>query len=151
MSREKTIRALLVGGPMYDGLYARIPDFERQTGLGVEVVGRLPHPELSQESQVDEAGRGALPVRRSAFAAMREEDKTDPGKAHHLDLLEQTSDDLIIPPRFAAYPDCEDAIWHGLQKVMTGVLSPRDGVREAARAVADIVSRSAQPQPLEVR
>ena len=103
----------------------------------------------SLESQVDEAGRGALPVRRSAFAAMRDEAKTDPRKARRLDLLAETSDDLIIPPRFAAYPDCEDAIWHGLQKAMTGALSPRDAVHEAARAVAEVLSRRAQP--LEVR
>lgn len=101
------------------------------------------------ESQLDEARRGALPARRSAFEAMREEAKADPRQTHRLDLLARTSDDLIIPPRFAAYPDCEDAIWHGLQKAMTGVLSPHDAVHEAARAVAEVVSRSAQP--LEVR
>src|SRR5688572_3998946 len=43
----KTVRAVLVGGPMYDGLYETIPAFERESGLRVEVVARLPHPELN--------------------------------------------------------------------------------------------------------
>src|SRR5918995_1599291 len=47
MSRAKTVRAVLVGGPMYDGLYGTIPAFERESGLRVEVVARLPHPELN--------------------------------------------------------------------------------------------------------
>lgn len=109
----------------------------------------LLHFLTSRESQLDEAERGALPVRRSAFAAMREAAESDPRKARRLDLLAQTSDDLIIPPRFAAYPDCEDAIWRGLQKAMTGVLSPRGAMGEAARAVAAIMSR--QALTLEVR
>jgi multiple sugar transport system substrate-binding protein len=103
----------------------------------------------SVEAQVDEARRGALPVRRSAFEAMREEAKADPRKHLRLDLLARTTDDLIIPPRFAAYPECEDAIWHGLQKAMTGVLSPHDAVHEAARAVAGVVAP--RDQTLEVR
>ena len=36
--RHQTVRALLVGGPMYDSLYDRIPAFEEATGLRVEVI-----------------------------------------------------------------------------------------------------------------
>ena len=53
MSRHQTIRALLVGGPMYDGLYARLPEFERQTGRRVEIVAELPHPELNARVKHD--------------------------------------------------------------------------------------------------
>ena len=57
MSRNHTVRALLVGGPMYDPLYARISAFERASGLRVEVVDRLPHPELNARVKRDfEAG-----------------------------------------------------------------------------------------------
>jgi multiple sugar transport system substrate-binding protein len=45
--RQKIVRALLVGGPMYDPLYDAIPAFERAYGLTVEIVDRLPHPELN--------------------------------------------------------------------------------------------------------
>jgi ABC-type glycerol-3-phosphate transport system substrate-binding protein len=91
---------------------------------------------------VDEARRGALPVRRSAFDTMRGEAKGDPRKEQRLELLSDTSEDLIVPPRFAAYPDCEDAIWQGLQKAMTGVLPPKAAVEEAARACAAVVDRA---------
>ena len=43
----RELRVLLVGGPMYDSLYARLPEFERQTGLRVELVAALPHPTLN--------------------------------------------------------------------------------------------------------
>ena len=32
---------------MYDPLYAAIPSFEEQSGVRVEVVAQLPHPELN--------------------------------------------------------------------------------------------------------
>jgi ABC-type glycerol-3-phosphate transport system substrate-binding protein len=96
----------------------------------------------SLDSQVDEARRGALPVRRSAFEAMRAEAKGDVRRARRLELLARTSEDLIIPPRFAAYPDCEDAIWHGIQRAMTGALPPKEAVEEAARACAAVVDRA---------
>ena len=42
---------------MYDPLYDRIPAFERATGLTVEIVDRLPHPELNAQVRRDfEAG-----------------------------------------------------------------------------------------------
>ena len=148
---DRTSLARLPGGSggrraAYAGCHSfAIPKATRN----LEGARELLHFFTSPEAQVDEAGRGALPVRRSAFEAMREGAKANPRKAQRLELLAQTSEELIIPPRFAAYPACEDAIWHGLQKAMTGVLSPRDAVHEAARAVAEIVSRSTQP--LEVR
>ena len=148
---DRTGLARLPGGfggrrAAYAGCHSfAIPKGARNREGAVELL----HFFTSRESQLDEARRGALPVGRSAFEAMREEAKADPRKAQRLDLLAETSDDLIIPPRFAAYPDCEDAIWHGLQKAMTGVLSPRDAIHEAAAAVASVVSQSAQP--LEVR
>jgi hypothetical protein len=73
---------------------------------------------------------------------MRAEAKGDLRMTRRLDLLSRTSEDLIIPPRFAAYPDCEDAIWHGIQKAMTGALSPKEAVEEAARACAVVVDRA---------
>jgi multiple sugar transport system substrate-binding protein len=42
-----TLRVLLVGGPMYDPLYARLAEFEAREGLQVEVAATLPHPELN--------------------------------------------------------------------------------------------------------
>jgi hypothetical protein len=53
---------------------------------------------------------------------------------------------MIIPPRFAAYPDCEDAIWRAVQRAMEGARTPAEAVREAGAAVERIVeSRVAAP------
>jgi len=46
---------------------------------------------------------------------------------------------MIIPPRFAAYPQCEDAIWQAVQQAMLGTLSPAAAVTHAATAVQVIV------------
>ena len=46
-ARRAVLRAAFVGGPMYDPLYAAVPALEAQTGVHVEVVAQLPHPELN--------------------------------------------------------------------------------------------------------
>lgn len=48
MERGKvTVRAALVGGPMYDRLYDAIAAFEQHAQGRVEIVAQLPHPELN--------------------------------------------------------------------------------------------------------
>lgn len=53
----RALRVLLVGGPMYDPLYARLPEFERRSGRRVQVAGALPHPALNARV-AEEFGRG---------------------------------------------------------------------------------------------
>jgi multiple sugar transport system substrate-binding protein len=51
------VRVALVGGPMYDPLYAAIPAFEKEVGVRVEIAAQLPHPELNAfVAQAFEAG-----------------------------------------------------------------------------------------------
>ncbi len=42
------LKAAFVGGPMYDGLYARLPEFEKRTGVRVEVGFKGDHPSLNE-------------------------------------------------------------------------------------------------------
>ena len=42
------LRVLLVGGPMYDPLYGRLPQFEEEHGVEVEVVVAPTHPDLNE-------------------------------------------------------------------------------------------------------
>ncbi|KAG0326007.1 hypothetical protein BGZ99_010301, partial [Dissophora globulifera] len=42
-----TLKIAVVGGPQYDRLYERLPLFEQETGLRVEIVFRGSHPELN--------------------------------------------------------------------------------------------------------
>ena len=86
----------------------------------------------SFDAQLGEARRGAIPCRASALAAVRAEAAADPGEARRWQLLAETEPTMIIPPRFAAYPQCEDALWRSVQRAMTGELSAADAVRHAA-------------------
>ena len=51
------LRILLVGGPMYDPLYARIGEFERREGASVEVAVAPSHPDLNERLE-EEFGSG---------------------------------------------------------------------------------------------
>jgi len=45
------LKALLVGGPMYDPLHTRIAEFEEIQGLSVETVVAPTHPDLNEQSK----------------------------------------------------------------------------------------------------
>jgi len=135
--------ALLPAGPSlrraaYAGChsFAVTRDAPNRRG-GVELLRFLTSP----KAQWTEARRGAMPVRASALAQIRAEVQADASAAHRFDLLTQTTEFLIIPPRFSAYPACEDALWRSLQKAMTGFLSPAAAIREAFVEVEEIVRR----------
>ena len=53
----KSLRVMLVGGPMYDPLYARIEEFEEREGMEVEAVVAPSHPELNERIE-EEFGSG---------------------------------------------------------------------------------------------
>ena len=55
---RKGLRVALVGGPMYDGLYNAIPQFERDTGITVEIGAKMLHPDLNDHIE-DVYTRGA--------------------------------------------------------------------------------------------
>lgn len=93
----------------------------------------------SFEAQLGEARRGAIPCRGSTLARVRQEAAGDPVQARRWDLLARTEQAMIIPPRFAAYPQCEDAIWRAIQRAMEGEWTPHDAVRRAAAAILPIV------------
>ena len=49
---------------------------------------------------------------------------------------------MIIPPRFAAYPKCEDAIWHAVQDAMDGRATADEALARAAADVAALVQEA---------
>ena len=97
----------------------------------------------SFEAQLGEARRGAIPCRQSALSSIRRDAAADPVETRRWALLEETQKTMIVPPRFAAYPQCEDAIWHNIQDAMEGRCSPREAVRRAATAIQPIVATHA--------
>ena len=86
-----------------------------------------------------EARRGAIPCRASALSSIRQEAHVDAVETRRWALLADAETTMIIPPRFAAYPRCEDTIWRGIQDAMEGRCSPREAVARAAAAIQPIV------------
>ncbi len=97
----------------------------------------------SFDAQLGEARQGAIPGRASALARVREEAAGDRAEASRWQLLAETEKTMIIPPRFAAYPRCEDAIWQAVQQAMVGKWTPEQAIERAAAEVQGIVDTHA--------
>lgn len=50
---QKHLDVAFIGGPQYDALYSRLPQFEQETGYTVNVRAQLPHPALN--AHIDQA------------------------------------------------------------------------------------------------
>jgi multiple sugar transport system substrate-binding protein len=144
-----TSLALLPEGPAgkraaYAGCHSfAIPRTARLPTLAAALVAHL----TSFEAQRGEARLGAIPCRASALAAIGREAAGDPVAAERWRLLAETEQAMIVPPRFASYPSCEDALWRAVQQAMIGVLSPDVAVRQAAAHVRSIVTAHAATGP----
>lgn len=86
------------------------------------------------ESQQREAAGGTLAPRPSLRRAAREAAPPGSRDARRWTILEETlATGLLIPPRFAAYPEVEDALWPPLQAGIVGSLPLPDALAAAAR------------------
>jgi multiple sugar transport system substrate-binding protein len=94
----------------------------------------------SGAAQLSEARLGAIPCRASALAAVRAERTDRPAEARRWELLAESQETMIIPPRFAEYPSCEDAIWRAVQQAMIGRAAGGDALSDAAARVRQIVA-----------
>ena len=134
--------ALLPLGPAdvraaYAGCHSfAIPRSARNREAALALLQHL----TSFAAQLGEARRGAIPCRVSALAAIRSEATFDHAENRRWQLLADTEPTMIIPPRFAAYPQCEDALWRSLQRAMVGDWTPVEAVRRAATDVQAIVA-----------
>ncbi len=94
----------------------------------------------SADSQKAEARLGGIPARMSAVRAVRRAVRDNPFEVRRWEMLAETmAKALIIPPRFARYPECEDAIWRSVQRALMGRLTPASAVKAAAIAVRKVV------------
>jgi multiple sugar transport system substrate-binding protein len=141
---DRTGIALLPTGPsghraVYAGCHSfAIPGRARNR----EGAARLVHDLTSTAAQLDEARCGAIPARLSALALIQAEASADPREAHRWDLLARTQEAMIIPPRFPAYPACEDALWRAIQRAIQGLITPQQAVAEGARQIAALFDRT---------
>jgi multiple sugar transport system substrate-binding protein len=109
------------------------------TARNVEGAAALLRHLTSPDAQLAEARLGAIPCRTSALARIREKAAADPVESRRWDLLAAAQEAMIIPPRFADYPRCEDAIWHSVQRAMIGDSTPQQAVAHAAAAIQSII------------
>ena len=137
--------ALLPAGPAgqraaYAGCHSfALPRASARRDAALALLGHL----TSFDAQLGEARRGAIPCRASALAAASAEATSDAAETRRWQLLADTEPVMIIPPRFASYPQCEDALWRSVQRAMIGELTPADAVRLAATDVRRIVAAHA--------
>jgi multiple sugar transport system substrate-binding protein len=137
--------ALLPAGPAgvraaYAGCHSfAIPLSANNPEGGLALLGFL----TSFQAQLGEARCGAIPCRASALHEIRAAANVDSSEAHRWALLSETERVMIVPPRFAAYPKCEDAIWRAIQRAMLGSMTPPDAIRRASLDVQSIVNAHA--------
>jgi multiple sugar transport system substrate-binding protein len=71
------------------------------------------------EQQLLEARHGCVPVRRTVMTAMQAE-ANDANRAR-LEMLDHViARHILIPPKFAQYPQVEEVLWRTVQKAITG-------------------------------
>jgi multiple sugar transport system substrate-binding protein len=132
--------ALLPIGPAgvraaYAGCHSfAIPKSSTNAAGGIALMRFL----TSFDAQLGEARHGAIPCRASVLDRIRREASGN-GDGARWQLLAETERTMIVPPRFAAYPRCEDAIWQAVQQAMLGEMSPEDAARSAAAEAQTIV------------
>jgi multiple sugar transport system substrate-binding protein len=92
----------------------------------------------SVEQQLLEARNGCVPVRRSVMKQMQSEG--DPTKRARLAMLETViAKHMLIPPKFAKYPEVEEVLWRTVQRVMINQLAVEDGLRLMTEQIREIV------------
>jgi multiple sugar transport system substrate-binding protein len=93
----KSLRVLLVGGPMYDPLYARLEEFEVRDGVEVEAVVAPSHPDLNERIE-EEFGSGA-----ASYDLISTHAKYAPSQKRWLTPLDDDLDSAELEP-FATRP-----------------------------------------------
>jgi len=139
---DRVSLALLPAGPggrraAYAGCHSfAITRTARDRDAAVALIDHL----TSFEAQLAEARHGAIPCRASALAAIGTADAGDARASARWRLLAETEPTMIIPPRFAAYPQCEVALWRAVQRAMVGELPAEEAIRVAASDVRQILA-----------
>jgi multiple sugar transport system substrate-binding protein len=90
------------------------------------------------EQQLLEARNGCVPVRRSVMKQMQSE--ADPPNRARLSMLENViAEHMLVPPKFARYPEVEDVLWRTVQRVMVNQLGVDEGLRLMREQIRQIV------------
>jgi multiple sugar transport system substrate-binding protein len=91
------------------------------------------------DQQLFEARQGCVPVRRSVMRRMQSE--ADREERARLAMLEEVvAEHILVPPKFARYPDVEDVLWHAVQRAFTGGASVDETLAHVREQIGRIVN-----------
>lgn len=134
--------ALYPAGPHRRAVYSggftwAIPQGSRHPKAAMRLALHL----SDERSQLVEARQGTLVPRQSVQESVRTEALVGSRDERRLALLEETvATSLLVPPRFAAYPAVERAVWPALQSGFTGTVPVDRALRQAAEAMNMVMS-----------
>lgn len=90
------------------------------------------------EQQIGEARHGCVPVRRSVMKQMQDEASQE--NHARLAMLEKViADHILIPPKFARYPEVEEVLWRTVQKAFLGEMEIDDALGYMTEQISAIV------------
>ncbi len=90
------------------------------------------------EQQLLEARNGCIPVRRSVMQQMQRE--ADPAGLARLTMLEKViAEHILIPPKFARYPEIEEVLWRTVQRAMIGEMPVDEALKDMREQISFIV------------
>lgn len=88
--------------------------------------------------QLLEARNGCVPVRRSVMQKMQ--DEADEANKKRLAMLEKViTEHILIPPKFARYPEVEEVLWRTVQSAIIGQMTVDDALRYMRKQIEQIV------------
>jgi len=92
------------------------------------------------EQQLGEARQGCVPVRHSVMKQMQSE--ADETNRMRLAMLEQViAEHVLIPPKFARYPEVEEVLWRTVQLAFLGEIEIDDALNSMTKQISQIVVR----------
>jgi multiple sugar transport system substrate-binding protein len=93
------------------------------------------------EQQLLEAHNGCVPVRHSVMQQMQVQ--TDPANQIRLTMLEKViTEHILIPPKFARYPEIEEVLWRTVQRAMVGEISIEEALSHMREQINCIVQQA---------
>ena len=91
------------------------------------------------EQQMGEARQGCVPVRRSVMTQMQSE--ADHANRVRLTMLEKViAEHILIPPKFARYPEVEEVLWRTVQKAFLGEIEIDEALESMTTQISRIVT-----------
>jgi ABC-type glycerol-3-phosphate transport system substrate-binding protein len=94
----------------------------------------------AREQQLSEARQGCVPVRRSVMKQMQGE--ADEANRARLGMLEKViAEHILVPPKFARYPEVEEVLWRTVQRAFVGEIEIDDALDSMTGQISQIVEQ----------